>query len=200
MPITVTASCLALPSHNTGVHNASSANFSQTTEVAREGGVELGDLVLSQARTITAQRQQIDSLKHQLAWFQRQVFGRKSERFAPELDPTQMHLGEVSPVPALVPETTLMACLRAAAPGSRSSPSAPLALLALIYEAQFASIRTSRVKAMDETPIKAGRADRRCRAHQGWLRCLQRQCPEDRRDSCSMLESCPARDLRSPRV
>ena len=31
-------------------------------------------------------------------------------------------------------------------------------LLEPIYEAQFASIRTSRVKAMDETPIKAGRA------------------------------------------
>ena len=29
-----------------------------------------------------------------------------------------------------------------------------------IYEAQFASIHTSRVKAMDETPIKAGRAGR----------------------------------------
>jgi len=32
------------------------------------------------------------------------------------------------------------------------------ALLEPIYEAQFASIRQSRVKAMDETPIKAGRA------------------------------------------
>jgi transposase len=33
------------------------------------------------------------------------------------------------------------------------------ALLAPIYEAQLASIRASRVKAMDETPIKAGRAE-----------------------------------------
>ena len=33
-----------------------------------------------------------------------------------------------------------------------------IALLEPIYEAQFASIRASRVKAMDETPIKAGRA------------------------------------------
>ncbi len=33
-----------------------------------------------------------------------------------------------------------------------------IALLEPIYEAQFGSIRTSRVKAMDETPIKAGRA------------------------------------------
>lgn len=33
-----------------------------------------------------------------------------------------------------------------------------IGLLEPIYEAQFASIRSSRVKAMDETPIKAGRA------------------------------------------
>ena len=33
-----------------------------------------------------------------------------------------------------------------------------IGLLAPIYEAQFASIRSSRVKAMDETPIKAGRS------------------------------------------
>jgi len=32
-----------------------------------------------------------------------------------------------------------------------------ISLLAPIYDAQFASIRLSRVKAMDETPIKAGR-------------------------------------------
>jgi transposase len=39
------------------------------------------------------------------AWFKRQVFGQKSERFAPGPDPTQMHLGEVFPVPSIVPET-----------------------------------------------------------------------------------------------
>jgi len=33
-------------------------------------------------------------------------------------------------------------------------------LLEPIYDAQFASIRESRVKAMDETPIKAGRSER----------------------------------------
>ena len=35
---------------------------------------------------------------------------------------------------------------------------ASISLLAPIYDAQFESIRASRVKAMDETPIKAGRA------------------------------------------
>ena len=33
-------------------------------------------------------------------------------------------------------------------------------LLEPIYDAQFASIRASRVKAMDETPVKAGRKER----------------------------------------
>ena len=35
-----------------------------------------------------------------------------------------------------------------------------ISLLEPIYEAQFDSIRASRVKAMDETPIKAGRKER----------------------------------------
>ena len=35
-----------------------------------------------------------------------------------------------------------------------------MGLLEPIYDAQFASIRASRVKAMDETPVKAGRKER----------------------------------------
>ena len=58
---------------------------------------ELSRLVQSQAETITSLQQQLD-------WFRRQIFGAKSERFAPEPDPTQMHLGEVLPVPAQPPE------------------------------------------------------------------------------------------------
>ena len=38
-----------------------------------------------------------------------------------------------------------------------------IGLLEPIYEAQLDSIRESRVKAMDETPIKAGRAGRTAR-------------------------------------
>lgn len=59
---------------------------------------ELSRLVQSQAETIT-------SLQRQLEWFRRQIFGQKSERFAPQPDPTQMHLGEVLPVPAPQPES-----------------------------------------------------------------------------------------------
>jgi transposase len=54
--------------------------------------------VHSQAQTITA-------LTHQLDWFKRQVFGNKSERFAPELDPTQLHLGAALPIPTTLPES-----------------------------------------------------------------------------------------------
>jgi transposase len=270
------------------VQDTSIPRPSPTTDGAREGGVDLSKLVLSQAQTITTLGDQVISLKHQLEWFKRQVFGQKSERFAPEPDPTQMHLGEVFPVPGdVVPETrkavpahtrrvpktdlantgetvpffdesrvpveTIMvmstemqqleadefevigqkvsyrlaqrpgstvvlkyvrplikilesqAILCAPAPtgvleGSRADVSfaagllidkflyhlplyrqhqrladsgitvsrpwltqiaqRTISLLAPIYEAQFASIRLSRVKAMDETPIKAGRAGR----------------------------------------
>jgi transposase len=37
----------------------------------------------------------IASLEHQLDWFKRQLFGKKSERFVAEPDPHQMHLGQV---------------------------------------------------------------------------------------------------------
>lgn len=87
------------------VQNTSLPRASHTNEVSREAGVDLSKLVQSQAQTITVQGHQIDTLKHQLEWFKRQVFGQKSERFAPEPDPTQMHLGEVFPVPPPVPET-----------------------------------------------------------------------------------------------
>ncbi len=46
-------------------------------------------------------QQQVDAMKHQLDWFRRQLFGQKSERLAPLPDPTQMHLGEMMPLPAM---------------------------------------------------------------------------------------------------
>jgi transposase len=87
------------------VQNAAISLAAAATEVARAGDVDLSGLVSSQAQTITAQGAQISSLKQQLEWFKRQVFGQKSERFAPQADPSQMHLGEVFPVPAVLPET-----------------------------------------------------------------------------------------------
>jgi transposase len=53
-------------------------------------------------------RNEVADLKRQLEWFKRQLFGRKSERFAPEPDAQQMHLGQVLgeelAVPAEQPE------------------------------------------------------------------------------------------------
>ncbi len=66
---------------------------------------QLSRLVQSQAQTISTQAEAIDALKQQLDWFRRQIFGQKSERFAPEPDPAQMHLGEaLAAVPASPPE------------------------------------------------------------------------------------------------
>lgn len=51
---------------------------------------------LLQARTTIAQLSaQVEGLKHQIEWFKRQLFGRKSERFAPLPDAQQLHLGEL---------------------------------------------------------------------------------------------------------
>jgi len=61
---------------------------------------ELVSILRSQAQTIAAQDERIASLMHQLEWFRRQTFGEKSERFAPEPNPSQLHLGEIFPVPA----------------------------------------------------------------------------------------------------
>ena len=44
---------------------------------------------------VQTQAQTIASLQHQLEWFKRQLFGKKSERFAALPDALQMHLGEV---------------------------------------------------------------------------------------------------------
>lgn len=56
------------------------------------------------ARMLYAQAEAIEELKRQLDWFKRQLFGRKSERFAREPDPQQMHLGQVLGEALAVPE------------------------------------------------------------------------------------------------
>ena len=57
---------------------------------------------LLQSKTAT-----IATLEHQLDWFKRQLFGKKSERFAPEPEAQQMHLGQLLgdiPAPPEQPE------------------------------------------------------------------------------------------------
>ena len=83
------------------VQNASSTPAVNPIDVTRMSGTELQSLLQAQASTISIQDERILALTHQLDWFRRQLFGKKSERFAPEPDPAQMHLGEVLPIPAL---------------------------------------------------------------------------------------------------
>jgi transposase len=75
------------------MQSAASTGSSTLTETPSMSAAELAAVVRSQAEEIAA-------LKHQLDWFRRQIFGQKSERFAPEPDPSQMHLSETFPVPA----------------------------------------------------------------------------------------------------
>jgi len=79
------------------MQDVASARSSSLAEASSLSGAELNALVHSQAETIATLQQQLD-------WFRRQLFGQKSERFAPEPDPAQMHLGEVLPLPALTVE------------------------------------------------------------------------------------------------
>jgi len=59
---------------------------------------QVAALMQSKDASIELLKQQVEALRHRLEWFERQVFGSKSERFAPQPDPAQMHLGEVFPV------------------------------------------------------------------------------------------------------
>jgi len=86
------------------MQNAALTPSSITPEVTTMSGAELQNLVQTQALTISTQGERIAALTHQLDWFRRQIFGKKSERFAPETDPAQMHLGEVLSIPTATPE------------------------------------------------------------------------------------------------
>jgi transposase len=74
------------------MQSAASTGSSDLTQVSAMSAAQLLAVVQSQAEKITA-------LEHQIEWFRRQYFGQKSERFAPESDPNQLHLGETFPVP-----------------------------------------------------------------------------------------------------
>jgi len=78
------------------MQNAVPTALPSAAEIARLSAPQMIDLLQAQAATI-------DALKHQLDWFKRQLFGQKSERFAPTPDAQQMHLGEVMPLPEDVP-------------------------------------------------------------------------------------------------
>lgn len=56
---------------------------------------QLIELMQKKDVTIETLQQQVDGLKHQIEWFKRQLFGSRSERFAPEPNPNQLPLGAV---------------------------------------------------------------------------------------------------------
>ena len=66
-------------------------------DVADMSTSEVVNLLHSKDATIDGMRQQIDALMHRVAWFERQMFAARSERYVPAPDPAQMHLGEVFP-------------------------------------------------------------------------------------------------------
>lgn len=89
------------------VQNALSSASLNTADVNTRSESQLSELIESRDATIAMQEkmlatqgEQIAALQHQLDWFRRQLFGQKSERFAKEPDPSQLHLGEVLPIPA----------------------------------------------------------------------------------------------------
>lgn len=79
--------------------SAATGPSSNLTEVSALSAAQLLAVVHSQAEKIAA-------LEHQIEWFRRQIFGHKSERFAPEPSPNQLHLGEAFPVPATTVQKT----------------------------------------------------------------------------------------------
>lgn len=73
------------------------ARVPEAAELALLDAQQLAQMVLAQAA-------QIESLKGQIEWFRRQIFGQKSERHVPQPAAQQMHLGELMPVAPEAPE------------------------------------------------------------------------------------------------
>lgn len=84
------------------MQNAPSTS-SEPAPAAMMSSAQLLSLLRSQTETIAQQSQQIAALTQQLDWFRRQLFGQKSERFAPEPHPKQLALGEL-PAPITATE------------------------------------------------------------------------------------------------
>ncbi len=82
------------------MQNGTSSGTNPTTDIAPLSVPQLLLLLQSRDTAIQTLQRQVDAMKHQLDWFKRQLFGQKSERLAPLPDPTQLHLGEMMPLPA----------------------------------------------------------------------------------------------------
>lgn len=74
--------------HHIVMSTANAQQVFTAQAVASMSAQHVAQLLQSKAATIA-------TLEHRIAWFERQLFGKKSERFAPEPDPQQMHLGQL---------------------------------------------------------------------------------------------------------
>src|SRR5574337_1223271 len=75
--------------------NSAAQRVLNAAEVAALDAQQLARLLAVKDLAIDQLRQQVQTLQRQLEWFRRQIFGAKSERFAPLPDAQQMHLGQV---------------------------------------------------------------------------------------------------------
>jgi transposase len=79
-------------------------NTPQAAEPEGLSAAHVVSLLQSKDAQIEGLQQQLEALKHRVAWFERQVFGSKSERYAVQADPAQLQLGEVAAGAASVVE------------------------------------------------------------------------------------------------
>jgi len=83
--------------------DAINANFNaafDASQIAQLSSQQVAQLLQTASTTIANLTEQVSYLKHQVEWFKRQLFGRKSEQLAVLPDAQQMHLGEWFEVPA----------------------------------------------------------------------------------------------------
>ena len=74
---------------------AQSPRVLDAAEVAALDAQHIARMLVAKDTAIDQLEQRVQTLQHQIEWFKRQLFGVKSERFAPLPDPQQMHLGQV---------------------------------------------------------------------------------------------------------
>lgn len=85
-------------------HSAADFVTQSEREMKALAPAELIELVSKQGREIVKQEHEIVNLRRQVAWFQRQIFGQKSEKRLAEPDGVQATLGEsFDAVPEVVP-------------------------------------------------------------------------------------------------
>ncbi len=81
--------------------NATANGTPSVSELAAMGLEQMAHSFQARETLIAKLTEQVAYLQHQIEWFKRQLFGRKSERFAPVPELQQMHLGELFEAPPL---------------------------------------------------------------------------------------------------